>query len=98
VRLGNHVSLFTVGAVLAFAVHLDLEVVDVATVGWILMLAAVTGAFVQLVVGRPGARAVPARTDQVPVPVRPVARDSQAPWPSWETRAFTPTQRPHQES
>lgn len=97
-RLGNSCSLLTVGAVLAFAVHVDLDVVDVATVGWILMLVAVGGAVVELAVVRPAARAARARTEPRPVPARPLPRGPRASWASWDTREFTPVPRPHRES
>ena len=100
-RTGNSCFLLTVGAILAFAVHVDLEVLDVATVGWILMLVAVVGAFVDLAVVRPRARAARVETDLRPASTRPVVRTPQTPqtsWSSWDTRAFTPVQRPHQES
>jgi Domain of unknown function (DUF6458) len=98
VRLGNSCSLLTVGAVLAFAVHVDLEVVDVATVGWIFMLVAVTGGFVELAVVRPRARAARAGTGPRPAPARPLPRGPQASWASWDTREFTPVPRPPRES
>ena len=112
-RLGHSCRLLTIGAVLAFAVHVDLEVVDVATVGWILMLVGVGGAFVELAVVRPRALAARAGTEQRPAPARPLtttagtagtarspreAQGAKTSWASWDTRAFTPVQRPHQES
>ena len=78
-RLGNSCRLLTIGAVLAFAVHVDLEAVDVARVGWILMLAAVAGALVELAAVRPRAAtpAAAARTGTgrpTPVPAAVVRR------------------------
>ncbi|WP_328295925.1 DUF6458 family protein [Kineococcus sp. NBC_00420] len=97
-RTGNSCCLLTIGAILAFAVHVDLDVVDVATVGWILMLVAVVGAFVDLAVVRPRARAARVEAELRLASTRPVARTPQTSWSSWDTRAFTPVQRPHQES
>ncbi|WP_432523769.1 hypothetical protein [Kineococcus sp. SYSU DK006] len=104
-RLGNSCCLLTTGAVLAFAVHLDLEVVDVRAVGWILMLSAVLGAAAELVLRGPRTRAVPAVRAVAPRPAAAVPprgsgdrRGSLAPWSAWETRAFTPVPRPDRES
>lgn len=97
-KLGNACALLTFGAVLAFAVHLDVDVVDVATVGWILMLVAVTGAFLELAVVRPRARAARTVAEQRPALARTVTRDPQPSWSVRDTRAFTPVQRPRRES
>ncbi|GAA0289948.1 DUF6458 family protein [Kineococcus aurantiacus] len=95
-RFGNHLRLFTLGAVLAFAVHVDLDVVEVATVGRILMVAAVAGALAEAVLLR---RARAARTASAPAPARPVVRTTAAPaWSAERTRPFTPHRLPHQES
>jgi hypothetical protein len=103
-RTGSSWALFTIGAILAFAVHVDLVVVDVATVGRILMLAALVSVAVDLAVVRPRARKARVETDLRPATTHPLARTSRTPqasqtsWSSWDTRAFTPVQRPHQES
>ena len=97
-RLGTSWCLLTVGAVLAYAVHLDLDVVDVAVLGRILVVVGVLGAVVELTVVRPRARAARTGTGQHPVPVRPLAPNPRTSWAPGETRPFTPVRRPHQES
>ena len=47
--LGAGIFLIAVGAVLAFAVHSTSGVVDVHTVGWILMLVGLLGVFLSLI-------------------------------------------------
>ena len=56
-RLGTSWCLLTIGAVLAFAVDVDLAAVDLAAVGRILVLVGVGGAVVELALVRPRARA-----------------------------------------
>ncbi|MBB2902875.1 hypothetical protein FHR75_003711 [Kineococcus radiotolerans] len=97
-RMGNSCCLLTIGAILAFAVHVEVEVVDVAMVGRILMLVAVAGALVELAVVRPRARAARAAAEQRPAPARPAPRAPQASWSPWDTRAFTPLPRSDRES
>ncbi|PRY17947.1 hypothetical protein [Kineococcus rhizosphaerae] len=101
-RYGNHVRLFTLGAVLAFAVHVDLDVVEVATVGRILMVAAVAGALVELLQVR-RARAVRPAPTAPATPARPVTGPGSCPatgtaWTAGRTRPYTPRSLPHQES
>ena len=41
--IGASIFLIALGAILAFAVHVDLGGVDISVIGWILMLAGVLG-------------------------------------------------------
>jgi Na+/proline symporter len=43
VGIGASIFLIALGAILAFAVHVDLGGVDISVIGWILMLAGVLG-------------------------------------------------------
>lgn len=97
-HLTNHSFLFTVGAVLAFAVHVDVAAVDVTAVGWVFMLVAVLATVLEVAARRTRTRAVPSQGLAQPVPARvPPARvtPSMAPW---ETREFRAVQRPVGES
>jgi Na+/proline symporter len=41
--IGGSIFLIAVGAILAFAVNADIGVVDLSTVGWVLMIAGLAG-------------------------------------------------------
>ncbi len=54
--IGASIFLIAVGAILAFAVRLDAEGIDLNAVGWILMIVGAVGALLSLLArGRPGA-------------------------------------------
>ncbi len=97
-HLTNHSFLFTVGAVLAFAVHVDVAAVDVTAVGWVFMLVAVLATVLEVAgaaLADPCA-AVPGDAQPVPARVPPArATPSTAPW---DTREFRAVQRPAGES
>jgi hypothetical protein len=61
-RLGTSVFLLALGAVLAFAVDVQVSGIDLDVVGWILMAAGVLGIVVELAVWAPRRRRV-VRTD-----------------------------------
>jgi hypothetical protein len=73
--IGVGIALAALGAILAFAVHASLGGLDLAVVGWILMVAGVLGIVLDLVMFAPRRRVVPAPTYVEPaVPGRPVVR------------------------
>ena len=47
--IGAGVVLFVIGAILAFAVTADVSGIEIATVGWILMIAGAVGLLLSLV-------------------------------------------------
>jgi Domain of unknown function (DUF6458) len=57
-RLGTAIVLLALGAVLTFAVRVDLAGVDLQVVGWILMAAGALGIVLELAVWGPGRRRV----------------------------------------
>ena len=57
-RLGTSIFLLALGAVLAFAVDVQLSSVDLDVVGWILMAAGALGIVVELAVWAPRRRRV----------------------------------------
>ena len=61
-RLSAGIALTAVGAVLAFAVHATVSGLDVRAVGWILMIAGVTGVLLDLVMFAPRRRRVSTTT------------------------------------
>jgi hypothetical protein len=63
-RLGTSVFLLALGAVLTFAVDVQVSGLDLDVVGWILMAAGVLGIVVELAVWAPRRRQV-VRTDAV---------------------------------
>ncbi|MEZ0492991.1 DUF6458 family protein [Kineococcus sp. TBRC 1896] len=98
-HLTNHSFAFTVGAVLAFAVHVDLPVLDLAVVGWILMLVALASTLLEVVGRRTRTRAPGTGSGPQPGPARTstAARVSPSVAP-WDTRAFHAVARPAGES
>ncbi|MEZ0163663.1 DUF6458 family protein [Kineococcus sp. LSe6-4] len=98
-HLTNHSFAFTVGAVLAFAVHVDLAVVDLTAVGWILMLVALVSTLLEVVGRSVRTRALRAGSGPQPVPARALS-PARVPPPvaSWDTRAFRAVPRPAGES
>ncbi|WP_432511064.1 DUF6458 family protein [Kineococcus sp. SYSU DK001] len=97
-HLANHRLLFTVGAVLAFAVHVDLDVVDVEVVGWILMLVAVVATLLEVAGRRARERALRAASAAQPTPARVVPARVTPSLAPWDTREFRPVPRPARES
>jgi hypothetical protein len=51
-RIGSSIGLIAVGLILALAVHVRLGVIDIALVGWILVLVGIVGLIVSLAVAR----------------------------------------------
>jgi Domain of unknown function (DUF6458) len=75
-RIGSSIGLIAIGLILALAVHLRLGVIDIALVGWILVVVGAIGLAVSLSMAR-RARTVVTRDPEYP-PVReeyPPARD-----------------------
>ena len=54
--IGAGILLFVIGAILAFAVEVDLQVIDGVTLGYILMLAGVVVAILSVAMSRRGVR------------------------------------------
>jgi len=57
-RLGTGIVLIALGAILAFAVTVQLSGIDLRVVGWILMIVGVLGVVVELAVWAPRRRRV----------------------------------------
>ncbi len=51
-RIGSSIGLIAVGLILALAIHLRLGVIDLALVGWILVVVGVIGLVVSLAMAR----------------------------------------------
>jgi hypothetical protein len=64
-RLGTGIFLLALGAILAFAVDVQLSGVDLRVVGWILMVTGALAAVIELAVWAPRRRRV-VRTDSYP--------------------------------
>ena len=62
-RLGTGIVLLALGAILAFALRVDVSGVDLQVVGWILMAAGVIGVLLELAVWAPRRRTRVVRTD-----------------------------------
>jgi hypothetical protein len=62
VRLGTAIVLLALGAILTFALRVDVSGVDLQVVGWILMVVGVLGIVLELLVWGPRQRRV-TRTD-----------------------------------
>lgn len=56
VGIGAAILLIAIGAILAFAVHVDLAGVDITVVGWILMIVGVVGLVLTLTIWAPWRR------------------------------------------
>lgn len=65
--IGAGILLFVIGAILAFAVEVDLQVIDGVTLGYILMLAGVVVALLSMAMGRRGVRHETVTTTAAPV-------------------------------
>ena len=57
-RLGTAIVLLALGAILTFALRLDVSGIDLQVVGWILMIVGVLGVVVELAVWAPRRRRV----------------------------------------
>ncbi|GAB7189351.1 hypothetical protein NUM3379_00570 [Kineococcus sp. NUM-3379] len=57
-RLGSAIVLIAIGAILAFAVTLDISGIDLSTVGWILMIVGVLGLVLEIAFFAPRRRRV----------------------------------------
>ena len=57
-RLGTGIVLMALGAILAFAVHVQLSGIDLRVVGWILLLVGALGVVLELAVWAPRRRRV----------------------------------------
>lgn len=57
-RLGTGIVLIALGAILAFAVNVQLSGIDIRIVGWILMVVGVIGVLLELAVWAPRRRRV----------------------------------------
>ena len=68
-RIGSSIGLIAVGLILALAVDLRLGVIDIALVGWILVVVGIIGLIVSLSVAR-RARTVVTQDPEYP-PARP---------------------------
>ena len=62
-RLGTGIVLLALGAILAFALRIDLSGVDLQVVGWILMAAGAIGVLLELAVWAPRRRTRVVQTD-----------------------------------
>jgi hypothetical protein len=75
VRLGTAIVLLALGAILTFALRVDVSGVDLQVVGWILMIAGALGIVLELVVWGPRQRRV-TRTDSYDTPGGPARRST----------------------
>ena len=57
-RLGTGIVLIALGAILAFAVNVQLSGIDLRVVGWILMVVGALGVIVELAVWAPRRRRI----------------------------------------
>jgi hypothetical protein len=69
--IGVGIALAALGAVLAFAVHASVSGIDLAVVGWVLMIAGVLGIVLELVLLAPRRRVAPTYVEPA-VPARAV--------------------------
>ncbi|WP_380175661.1 DUF6458 family protein [Kineococcus sp. DHX-1] len=97
-HLTNHSFLFTVGAVLAFAVHVDVAAVDLTAVGWVFMLVAVLATVLEVAGRRSRTRALQAQAGVQPLPARVLPARVTPSTAPWDTREFRAVQRPAGES
>ena len=77
--IGAGILLFVIGAILAFAVNVDLQVIDGVTLGYILMLAGVVVALASMAMTRRGVRheTVTTTTARQPAPGETVERRTE---------------------
>ena len=74
-RLGTAIVLLALGAVLAFAVQVDVSGLDLQVVGWILMAAGALGIVLEVAIWAPRRRHHVVRTDAyAPPAAEPVTR------------------------
>jgi hypothetical protein len=67
-RLGTAIVLLALGAILAFALRVDLSGIDLQLVGWILMIVGALGIVLELVVWGPRSRRRVTTTDAYDAP------------------------------
>jgi hypothetical protein len=67
-RIGSSIGLVAVGLILALAVHLRLGVIDIALVGWILVVVGIVGLVVSLSMARRSRVVVRRDPEYPPVP------------------------------
>jgi hypothetical protein len=75
-RLGTAIVLLALGAILTFALRVDVSGVDLQVVGWILMIAGALGIVLELAVWGPRQRRTVTRTDAYGDPAAPPVRRS----------------------
>jgi hypothetical protein len=68
-RLGTAIVLLALGAILTFAVRVDLSGVDLQVVGWILMIVGALGIVLELALWAPRRRRAVTQTDAYGQPV-----------------------------
>ena len=69
-RLGTGIFLLAVGAILVFAIDVQVSGVDLDVVGWILMAVGALGVLIELAVWAPRRRRVVRTDDEAGRPVR----------------------------
>ena len=74
-RLGTGIVLLALGAILTFALDVDVSGLDLQVVGWILMIVGALGIALELAVWGPRSRRV-TRTDAYAEPGTPVRRST----------------------
>jgi hypothetical protein len=77
-RLGTAIVLLALGAILTFALRVDVSGVDLQVVGWILMIAGALGIVLELAVWAPRSRRRVTQTDAYGAPAggAPVRRST----------------------
>ena len=75
-RLGTGIVLLALGAILTFALNVDVSGIDLQVVGWILMVVAALGIVLELAVWGPRQRRVTRTTDAYADPAAPVRRST----------------------
>jgi len=77
-RIGSSIALIAVGLILALAVNIDIDGLDLQQIGWILAIAGLIGLVISVVMAR-RARPVVAREAYPPVEPTPPAGPYQDP-------------------
>lgn len=77
-RLGTAIVLLALGAILTFALRVDVSGIDLQVVGWILMIVGALGIVLELAVWAPRSRRQVSRTEEhgTPAPGAPVRRST----------------------
>jgi hypothetical protein len=75
-RLGTGIVLLALGAILTFALDVDVRGVDLQVVGWILMIVGALGIVLELAVWGPRQRRVTHTSEAQPAPGGPVRRST----------------------